>query len=97
MKRGGSGCPRNFEKQKSDAVQKRRTVLEAAGLWQSNTKGRQLKLELFWLDSEPHGLEASFRAQQFLRYPRTYPHFMQSDSSLSYSQQPATCPYPDLN
>lgn len=103
MKGGKIGlCPQNFEKHKefhasSDAGQMRRTVLKTVGWWQSDTKGRQLKLQLFWLDGKHHWAASYFRTQQFFRYPQTYPHFMQSESSLPCSQQPATCPYPDLN
>jgi hypothetical protein len=48
-----------------------------------------------WLTNQPHRANSFLRRWQVLSYSRNSPHFMEPESSLSHSQQPANCPYPE--
>ena len=47
------------------------------------------------LSLELHGSESFLRSQQALSYSRNSPHFMKPECSSPYSQDPATCHYPE--
>jgi hypothetical protein len=47
------------------------------------------------LKTKLHGAESFLRSLNVLSYSRNSPHFMEPEGSSPYTQEPATCPYPE--
>jgi hypothetical protein len=59
------------------------------------TQHCHLIIYLFFSVTNSMEQSPSCKAKNVLSYSRNSPHFMEPEGSSPYSQQPATCPYPE--